>query len=144
MPAVAVRHQNRHYKTLIALVLAMTGGTFLLYGISKWSPVVPVTPLRAEAQPTRSWSAINVRTQVPGTSRGFFHWRIDESGQLARSDAWITGQDLNSDGTIHVLITSGSRDGGVTTSQARQLSLLVNELRKSYGIPKDRVVSGKR
>ena len=141
MPASGVRHQHRHYKTLITLVVAMTGGTFFLYGIGKLSPVVPVTPLRAEARTAVTWNGINVRTHILGTARGFYHYRIDEAGRLSPSNAWDDRRDPTGDGTIQILITSPSDDGGVTAAQTKQLTALLGSLRKDYQIPKDRVLT---
>lgn len=141
MPAANARHQHRQYKTLITLVVAMTGGTFFLYGIGKLTPVVPVTPLRAEARTATTWTGIDVRTHVLGTARGFYHYRIDERGRLSPSNAWVDRLDPSGVGTIQVLITSPSEDGGVTEAQTKQLSSLVSSLRSEYQIPRDRILT---
>ena len=137
MPAAAVRHQHRHFKTLIALVVATTGGTFFLYGAAKLSPV---TPLRANVSADKLWTDIDVSEQLPGSATGFYHWRIDKSGRPASpSDAWNNNQDPYGNGRIQLLVASPSKDGGITKRQAEQLDRLITELRGKYNIPKDRV-----
>jgi hypothetical protein len=134
MAAVHARHQHRHFKTLIVLVLAMTGGTFLLFGIARMSPV---TPLRASAGP---WNQIVVRTEGPQSDRGFFHYRIDESGRLFQSYAWKAGQhDRSNPGTIHVLLTCPDSKMQVTGPQARTLSAILGQLQEQFAVSNDAV-----
>lgn len=137
MPAVAVQH--RHFKTLLVLVLAMTGGTFLLFGVAKLAPVMHVAPLRAEALPARTWTQVVVRSATADVPKGFFHWRIDEVGRLYQTDAWANGQDPSGDGTIQVLISTSAPGGGVTPKQTRQLTRLLADLQSQFDIAKDRV-----
>ncbi len=134
MAAVHARHQHRHFKTLIVLVLAMTGGTFLLFGVARMSPV---TPLRASAGP---WNQIVVRTEGPQSDRGFFHYRIDESGRLFQSYAWKAGQhDRRNPGTIHVLLTCPDNSLQVTGAQARTLSVILGQLQSRFAVSSDAI-----
>lgn len=134
MAAIQARHQHRHFKTLIVLVLAMTGGTFLLFTIAQFSPV---TPLRASAGP---WNQIVVRTEGPQTDRGFFHYRIDDSGRLFQSYAWKAGQhDRSSPGAIHVLLTCTDHKMQVTGAQARTLSVILQQLQQQFAVSSDAI-----
>jgi hypothetical protein len=135
----AVSAQHRQFKTLIILVLAMTGGTFLLFGIARITPVTHVTPLRAEATPPRTWTQVVVRSAATESDKGFFHWRIDEDGRLYQTDAWDKKSDPSADGTIQVLISTDQARGGITSRQSRQLTRLLSDLQSQYGIAKDRV-----
>jgi len=137
MPTVSV--QQRHFKTLIALVLAMTGGTFLLFGVAKLTPVMHVAPLRADARPAKTWTQVVVRSAAADSPKGFFHWRIDEVGRLYQTDAWANGQDPSGDGSIQVLISTSVPGGEVTPKQSRQLTRLLADLQGQFGISKDRV-----
>lgn len=131
MAAGKSRHQHRHYKTLIALVVSMTGGTFVLLWVGKLSPV---TPLRGQVPATPRWSEIAVRADSDHKPRGFFHLRIDEAGQLFQSSAWKIGQpDPDHPETIHLLLTSSSE--GVTTAQKQTLSRTIADLRRQHAIP---------
>lgn len=136
MAASKSRHQHRHYKTLIALVVSMTGGTFFLLWVGRLSPV---TPLRGQVLTTPRWSEIAVRAESNRNPRGFFHLRIDESGQLFQSSAWKIGQpDPDRPETIHLLLTSASGDG-VTDAQRQTLSRTIADLRQQHGIPSSRI-----
>ena len=130
MAAAKSRHQHRHYKTLIALVVSMTGGTFFLLWVGRLSPV---TPLRGQVISAPRWSGITVRTESDRNPRGFFHLRIDESGQLFQSSAWKIGQpDPDHPSAIHVLLTS--EGAGVTAAQTQTLSRTIADLRLQHGI----------
>jgi hypothetical protein len=132
MAAGKSRHQNRHYKTLIALVVSMTGSTFFLLWVGRLSPV---TPLRGQVLTTPRWSEIAVRTETDRNPRGFFHLRIDSAGQLYQSSAWKIGQpDPDRPQTIHVLLTSANGDG-VTAAQKQTLAQTLADLRLQHGIP---------
>jgi membrane protein implicated in regulation of membrane protease activity len=135
MPANSPRHQFRHFKTLIVLVLAMTGGTIFLYWVGR---LAPVTPLRAKMP--AAWSQIVVRAADSRADQGFFHLQIDEQGHVNESSAWA-GQRYaaNSEGTIHVVVSSSTADGKLTKVQTDALSRTLNGLRKNFGIPTDRI-----
>ncbi|MBN2560968.1 MAG: N-acetylmuramoyl-L-alanine amidase [Phycisphaerae bacterium] len=145
MPSTSARHQHRHYKTLIVLVLSMTSGTFLLFWVGKLSPVTPLTSLRGRtsapvAPAAKVWNEIAVRTQDADRPRGFFHYRIAETGRLFQSSAWKQAtHDPHSAGTIQILITCKSPDVRLTTAQTRTLTRLIGDLRATHGIPKDHV-----
>lgn len=129
MPVVALRHQHRHFKTLIVLVLAMTGGTILLFWIAQ---LAPVTPLRASINP---WSRISVRAQDDLGPRGFYHYRIDASGRLFQSRAWNNGESNPANpGTIHLLLTCPGSERRVTSAQAATLSHILSRLRSEHSI----------
>ncbi len=136
MAASTSRHQHRHYKTLIALVVSMTGGTFFLLWVGRLSPV---TPLRGKVPAPQRWSEIAVRAENDHNPRGFFHLRIDEAGQLYQSSAWKIGRpDPDHPETILVLLTS-TDDAGVTQVQTQTLSRTLADLRRQHGIPSERV-----
>jgi len=137
MPTVSV--QQRHFKTLIALVLAMTGGTLLLFGVAKLTPVMHVAPLRADARAAKTWTQVVVRSAAADSPKGFFHWRIDEVGRLYQTDAWANGQDSSGDGSIQVLISTSAPGGKITPKQSQQLTRLLADLQGQFGISKDRV-----
>lgn len=137
MSAHSVRHQYRHYRTLIALVLAMTGGTMVLFWLGRFSPV---TPLRSTAAMNRPWTQISVRAEDGRGARGFFHYRIDETGRLFQSYAWKAGQpDRATPKTIHVLLSCGTPDAKVTDAQARTLTRVISQIRSEHDIAADRV-----
>ena len=135
MPANSSRHQFRHFKTLIVLVLAMTGGTIFLYWVGR---LAPVTPLRAKTP--AAWSQILVRATDPQADQGFFHFRIDEQGHVDESNAWA-GQRYaaNSEGTIHLVVSCSAADGKLTTAQTNALTRTLTGLRKTFGIPTERI-----
>ncbi len=136
--AIAASHSHhRHYRTLIALVVSMTGGTLLLYWMAQLSPV---TPLRGRAGGGRTWSQIAVRALPEQLPTGFYHYRIDASGRLFASQAWEAGlPGRNAPGTVHVLLSC--RDAGlrVTPSQTRTLSRVLGYLRETHAIPLDQI-----
>jgi hypothetical protein len=135
MPANPARHQFRHFKTLIVLVVAMTGSTIFLFWLGR---LAPVTPLRAKTP--AAWNQIVVRAAGPQTEGGFYHFKIDEQGRVRESSAWA-GQRYaqGSDGTIHVLIACGTRDAKLTPTQSQTLTRTIAGLRRSYGIATDQV-----
>lgn len=131
MAAGKSRHQHRHYKTLIALVVSMTGGTFFLLWVGRLSPV---TPLRGQVLATPRWTEIAVRAESDHNPRGFFHLRIDEAGRLFQSSAWKIGQpDPDHPESIHLLLTSAEE--GATAAQRQTLSRTIADLRQQHGIP---------
>ncbi|MFQ5428837.1 MAG: hypothetical protein ACE5E1_00895 [Phycisphaerae bacterium] len=131
--------QHRHFKTLIVLVIAMTGGTFLLFWIARFAPI---TPLRASVAP---WDRIMVRAEPARAPRGFFHYRIGPAGRLFQSQAWLEGlHERGSHGTIHILLTCEDRDLRVTPAQAKTLSSVLSKLRREYAIPTRRVAVERR
>ncbi len=132
MAAATVRHQHRHYKTLIVLVLAMTGGTFLLFWVGKLAPVIP---LRGNTPVAQSWDRISVRAESADVAAGFYHLRIDGSGWLYQSSAWNAGRhDRNAPGTIQLVLTSDLPGGKITTAQSQALSHVIADLCKQYRI----------
>ncbi len=134
---MTARNQYRHYRTLIALVLAMSAGTTILFWLARFSPV---TPLRSTAAGSRQWTQISVRAETDDASRGFFHYRIDDGGRLYQSYAWKAGQDeRSSPRTIHILLTCLHADAKVTERQAKTLSKVISQLRDEFEIPADRV-----
>jgi hypothetical protein len=135
MPANSARHQFRHFKTLIVLVVAMTGSTIFLYWLGR---LAPVTPLRAKSP--AAWNQIVVRAAGPRTEEGFYHFKIDEQGHVSESSAW-GGQRYaqNSDGTIHLLVSCGTSDPKLTPTQSKALARAIAGLRKTYGIPTERI-----
>lgn len=139
MAAATVRHQHRHYKTLIVLVLAMTGGTFLLFWVGKLAPVIP---LRGNTQVAPSWDRILVRAEPADavTASGFYHLRIDGCGWLYQSSAWNAGrQDRNAPGTIQLVLTSDQPGGKITPAQSQALSHVIADLCKQYRIRPERI-----
>lgn len=137
MPARIAPHPHRHFKTLIVLVLSMTGATFFLFWLANLSPV---TPLRARPMQSLNWDSISVRAERPGDTRGFFHFRIDEDGKLYQTSAWKAGQpSANLPGAIHILLSSDSGSDRPTVAQASSLSRTISELRRRYGIGESQV-----
>jgi hypothetical protein len=135
MPASAARHQFRHYKTLIVLVVAMTGSTIFLYWLGR---LAPVTPLRAKTP--AAWNQIVVRAAGPRTDEGFYHFKIDRQGRVSESSAWSAQRSAqNGEGAIHVVIACVSADSKLTPTQTKALSRTIDGLRKTYGIASDRV-----
>lgn len=137
MPAHAVRNQYRHYRTLIVLVLAMTAGAMLLFWLGRFSPV---TPLRSTVASNKQWTQISVRAENNRSDRGFFHYRIDESGKLYQSYAWKAGQyERSTPKTVHVLLSCSDPDAKVTNQQAKTLIGLISTIRSNFDIAADRV-----
>jgi hypothetical protein len=138
MPARTASTSHRHFKTLIALVLSMTGGTFFLFWLANLSPVIP---LRARPNQAANWDRISVRTARPGDDRGFFHFRIDEQGHLFQTSAWKAGQaSAGSPGVIHILLSSEGNSDRATTVQTTALSRAIADLCRQYGISENRIV----
>ncbi len=135
MAVAAIRHKHRHFKTLIVLVLAMTGGAFLLFWVAQFSPV---TPLRGETGAHGLWNQIAVRAQSERSPRGFFHYRIDLSGRLFESSAWKNRRfNRATPGVVHILLTCPEGDPRVSPAQARTLKHIVSRLRTEYRIAED-------
>jgi hypothetical protein len=137
MSASAVRHQYRHYRTLIVLVLAMTAAAMLLFWLGRFSPV---TPLRSTVASTKHWTQISVRAENSQSDRGFFHYRIDEAGKLFQSYAWKAGQyERSTPKTVHILLCCDEPDAKVSDSQTKTLIRLISQVRTDFDIPADRV-----
>ena len=137
MPAGAISHQHRHFKTLIVLVLAMTSGTVLLFWVAQ---IAPITPLRGKTAATAAWTQIAVRAQPAEVSHGFYHYRIDATGRLFQSRAWLEGRhDRSTPGAVHVLLTCPDRSLRVSAAQGETLSRIIAELRGKHTIPEARV-----
>lgn len=138
MAADTTRHQNRHYKTLILLVLSMTGGTFLLLWLAQFSPV---TPLRGRTAGAGAWTDIAVRAEASPSAAGFYHLRIDGDGRLFRSDAWRYQQGHPDDpAMIQILLSATQSDGRPLPAQQQTLSRVLAQLGRDYNIPSERVV----
>lgn len=138
MAADSTRHQNRHYKTLILLVLSMTGGTFLLLWLAQFSPV---TPLRGRTAGPGTWTEIAVRAESSANAAGFYHLRIDGEGRLFRSDAWrYQSAHPDDPSMIHILLSATRADGRPLPAQQQTLSRVLAQLGRDYKIPSERVV----
>jgi hypothetical protein len=143
MPATTARHQHRHFKTLIVLVLSMTGGTMFLFWVGGLAPVTPLRGKTVAAVDNRdadNWSRISVRAQRSDQPLGFHHFRIDQQGRISEDPAWQTGQqDSRTPGTVHVVLSCDSTPDRVRPIQTKVLSRLIADLRAQYHIPKDQV-----
>lgn len=129
------QQQNRHYKTLMVLVCSMTVGTFVLYGMARLSPAIPL-----QSRSAARWNRILIRVTASDAPRGFFHFRIDDEGRIFQSRAWDARQSQrNSPGAIKVLLTSDRPDLVPTAEQYRKLELFISRLRKSFDIPGENV-----
>lgn len=130
---------NRHYKTLIALVLSMTCVTLFLFWLAN---VTPVTPLRGKVGAAPTWDRISVRAEKePGAERGFFHFRIDEQGRLFQTSAWKGGVPSPvRRGTIHILLSNDNPLNPPTVEQTQTLSRTIKELRTRFKIGVDQVL----
>lgn len=130
------RHQNRHFKTLILLVLSMTGGTFFLLWLGQLSPV---TPLRSRT--AADWNQIAVRTDSADTPQGFYHLRIDVNGQVFQSDAWKEGRaQAGRPGIINLVLSTSEPGAAATRVQAQTLQRTLADLTRRFGIAQDRIV----
>ena len=138
MAAASTRHQHRHFKTLIMLVLAMTGGAVSLFYLAQASPV---TPLSGRSASPSSWNAIAIRTASSDEDRGFYHFRIDESGRVFQSGAWQRSRSHpDTPGAVHILVTTDRPGQRVSPAQAATLSRTLNDLQSRLAIPDSRVV----
>lgn len=138
MSAPSRRHQHRHYKTLILLVLSMTGGTALLLWLAQYSPV---TPLRSRMAGQGEWREICIRAESAATSSGFYHLRVDRTGRLYRSEAWKQQQSHpDQPGAVQILLSATNQDGRPTPAQQQTLSRVLAELFERHSIASDRVV----
>lgn len=135
MATVAARHQHRHLKTLILLVVSMTGGTIFLYWVGK---LAPVTPLRAKT--AAAWNQIVIRPVSPRADQGFYHLRIDQHGRVEESSAWAAQRHArDNEGAIHIVVACAKPDSRVTTAQSKALTKTISNLRKTYAIPAEKV-----
>lgn len=138
-----IADKNRHYKTLILLVICMTVGAFFLFWLGQ---VTPVTPLRGKAKSAASWKQIMVRTASLADSgdKGFFHLRIDENGRLYQTNAWKAGAaDPRRQGTIQVLLTVARPNESINAAQEKTLVHLISDLRREHNISVDKVLLDK-
>jgi hypothetical protein len=135
MSASSVAHKNRHYKTLIVLVVSMTFGTLFLFWLGK---LAPVTPLRATS---RAWHQISVRSVVQGESDGFYHVKINGDGQVVPSQASLRGQTnpLGDPDTIQIVLQTTGSEGVLSVAQTKALSKLIADLCRKHGIASNRV-----
>ena len=140
MPQDSARHQHRHYKTLIILVISTTSGTFFLFWADQLAPTQrPQTLQSLTASAASPWDGISVRTES-ALEPGFFHFRIDGSGRLYKSNAWQTSRhDPRSEGVIQVVLTRSRVDQQPSRSQAKALARIVGHLQQKYGIPQSRI-----
>ncbi len=136
MAVRTARHHNRHYKTLIVLVMSMTGGTMFLFWIGQ---LAPVTPLRSST-PAAKWTQIAVCSQDARAQDGFHHFKIDEGGRPSVSEAWNQGRrDVRGSGAIHILVTCDSATARLSSVQADKLKRLIEILRAEHSIATERV-----
>ncbi|MFQ5425439.1 MAG: N-acetylmuramoyl-L-alanine amidase [Phycisphaerae bacterium] len=132
MAADAARHQNRHFKTLILLVIAMTVGTFFLFWVDRLTPLT--------ARTATPWREIAIRSAGVSGGWGFYHIRIDEAGDLYETNAWQTGpRDPRANGTIHVVLTRRDPRRTAPHAQAVALARVLEQLRGKYRIPQRQV-----
>ena len=132
MAATATRHQHRHFKTLILLVIAMTVGTFFLFWVDRLTPLT--------ARTATPWREIAIRSAGVSGDWGFYHIRIDESGDLYETNAWQTGpRDPRAGGTIHVVLTRQDPRRTAPHAQAAALARVLEQLRGKYRIPQRHV-----
>lgn len=145
MPQDSARHQHRHFKTLILLVISTTGGTFFLFWADQLAPTQRPQTLQGLAATAPSpWNGINVRTESRANP-GFFHFRIDPSGRLFQSSAWRTKlQAPGSEGVIHVVLSRPRPDRPPSKSQAEMLARIVDRLQRQYRIPGNRISAAPR
>jgi len=139
MASQSIKHSNRHFKTLILLVVSMTAGAFLLFWIDKHTPTHRPRTLRGLTA-SKPWTDVAIRSAASAQGVGLFHFRIDADGNWYQSSAWKNGlRDPASEGTIHILLT---RDGGRSGSaQSQQLGLrrLVDQLQREHRIDSEHV-----
>lgn len=138
MPAASAAHKHRHYKTLILLVVSMTVGAFFLFWLGQ---MAPVTPLRGKAAVSDKWGRVVVRTAASTQAdAGFFHYRIDEAGQLYQTAAWKNSMhDPRHADAIQIVVSLPSGDAGISRTQEKSLARLVSELRRKFSIPADQI-----
>jgi hypothetical protein len=136
MSASSAAHKNRHYKTLIVLVLSMTMGTLFLFWLGKFTPV---TPLRASTG--RAWHQISVRSVVQGESDGFYHLKVNGDGQVVPSSASERGQanPLGNPDTIQIVLRTSGPDSELSVAQTKALSKLIANLCKKHSIAANQV-----
>lgn len=138
MAAASCKHKNRHFKTLILLVVSMTGGAFLLFWVDQNTPTHRPRTLRGLVP--SGWTDVAVRTVPAAGDHGFFHFRIASDGQWYQSSAWTQGRrDPNAASTIHVVLTKPGDNGRVNEVQQTALRQLVDQLRRQYHIAPDHV-----
>lgn len=133
MQAQSVSNKNRHFKTLILLVVSMTFGAFFLFWLGQ---MTPVTPLSARAKSAATFKDIAVRTgMAESRDKSFFHLRIDEEGRLFQTTAWkAKAHDPRRLGTIQIVLTVSEQDEGITTAQEKCLAKLLSDLRNEFAI----------
>ncbi|MBI5764040.1 MAG: N-acetylmuramoyl-L-alanine amidase [Planctomycetes bacterium] len=133
MQAQSVANKNRHFKTLILLVVSMTVGAFFLFWLGQ---MTPVTPLSARAKSAAPFKEIAVRTGMAETrDKSFFHLRIDEEGRLFQTTAWkAKAHDPRRLGTIQIVLTVSEQDEGISAAQQKCLARLLADLRKDFAI----------
>jgi len=120
------------------LVLAMTGGTMSLFWLAQ---VSPVTPLSGRTASPSAWNAIAIRTASSDDPRGFYHFRIDESGRVFQSGAWQGFRSHpDTPGAIHILVTTNRPGQIVSPAQAATLSRTLSDLQSRLSIPDARIV----
>ena len=139
MAAATCKHKHRHFKTLILLVVSMTGGAFLLFWVDQNTPTHRPRTLRGLV-PSSGWTDVAVRTVPAAGEHGFFHFRIAADGQSYQSSAWTQGRrDPASESTIHVVLTKADGANRVSDAQQSALRALVEQLRRRYQISPDHV-----
>lgn len=139
MAAAPCKHKHRHFKTLILLVVSMTGGAFLLFWVDKNTPTHRPRTLRGMVA-NHAWTDVAVRAVGAGEDHGFFHFRIAPDGQWYQSNAWTERRrDPKAESTIHVVLSRPVGSSRVSDAQQSALRQLVEQLRREYKISLDHV-----
>jgi hypothetical protein len=87
-----------------------------------------------------AWNSVAVRTQDARDEAGFFHFRIDEAGQLYQSNHWKSGfQHPASEGVIHVVVSVSDPAAPINASQNSVLAQVITQLCRDHRIPQERV-----
>ncbi len=155
---------SRTIKTLTALLVAMTLGSFLMM-LMETDPIRPGSPLAGITAGADDSAKVIRDTRVPrrNTWRNIIihssaaegadiqkrcHFVIDAAGVLTRTALWagqadgnhvnVYGGDWNSDSIGVVVVTDGARRE-LTPQQAAVLQNLTSNLQRMLGIPDARV-----
>lgn len=140
MSARAARNQNRHFKTLILLVVSMTLSTSILFWVDQLAPARSPSALRSLTPKARPWRTVAIRQQSEDRPAGFFHVRIDARGRCFQTSAWKYAQPApDGSDTLHVVL-SGVRPGGACTPmQSQSLRKLLGQLHQDFALGSDAV-----
>lgn len=142
----ATQKPTRQVKTLAALVVSMTLGTFLLNWVHDLTPSAATT-LRS-VQTHRAWHRITLTPLTPadlgadGSIRCFYHFYVDGSGRLRESHAWRSGrQDPEARGAIRIVVSVNANGSELSPRQWRRLTELLSELQDRYSIDRAHIVT---